>query len=431
MKSLAFLKIAAIPSRKVILSGLLIAILVAPLAMYGYGRYHYEAAQRAQAKRDFPAARDHLSRCLNNWFYKAEAHLLAARTARRAGDYIEAEQYLRACRALGAPTESVDLESMLLRAQGGDLARAESYLVSRVMEDHPDTILILEVLTKAYAQAYRLADAEECVRRWLEREPEDVLAWTWQGQLAQDAFNNTEAMRAYARIVELDPDNDGARLVLASLLIRQSALEALEHFQHLHRRLGDAPLVLVGLASCERNLARPDEARRLLDMVLPTHPQNWSALAERARLALEYESPQEAEKWFRRAIAVIPYEKDMNYGLYRCLVRLGKNEEAETQLAKLKGSEADLDRLREVIRAAGQKADDPSFPCEAGQILMRNGQEAAGVRWLQRALARNPSYVPAQRALADYYQRTGNSVQAAGHRQPAHASPDQAPEVAR
>ena len=115
----------------------------------------------------------------------------------------------------------------------------------------------------------------------------------------------------------------------------------------------------------------------------------------------------------------------MNYGLYQCLVRLGKNKEAETQLAKLKRCEADLDRLRAVIRAAGQKADDPSLPCEVGQILMRSGQEAAGVRWLQRALATDPGYLPAHRALTDYYERTGNSVQAAGHRRPALARPDQ------
>jgi len=50
---------------------------------------------------------------------------------------------------------------------------------------------------------------------------------------------------------------------------------------------------------------------------------------------------------------------------------------------------------------------DAGLRCEAGQLLMRNGQEAAGVRWLQRALERDPSYVPARRALADYYQRAG------------------------
>jgi tetratricopeptide (TPR) repeat protein len=416
MKGLGFLSLLGRPSRRVILAGLLIGVFAAPLALYGFGHFHYRAAQRALAVRDFPTAQDHLARCLNVWFQSAEVHLLAARTARRAGAYDEAERYLRACRAQSAPADKVELEYMLLRVQRGDLEHGESYLVSRVMENHPDTLLILEVLTKAYAHAYRLVDAQECVRRWLELAPEDVLAWTWQGQLAQDAFNNAEALHAYARLVELAPDNDDARLVLASLLIRKSAPEALEHFQHLRRRLGDVPLVLVGLASCERSLGHPDEARRLLDMVLPTHPQNWSALAERGRLALEYESPQEAEKWFRQAIAIIPFEKDVNYDLYQCLVSLGKKKEAETQLAKLKRTEADLDRLRALIRAAGQNADDPSLPCEVGQILMRNGQETAGVRWLQRALQADAGYAPAHRALADYYERTGNSDQTTAHR---------------
>jgi tetratricopeptide (TPR) repeat protein len=415
MKGLAFVKLVR-PSWKGVPLRLLIVVVAAPAAIYGFDRFHYRAAQRSLAHRDFPAARDHLAWCLRIPIRSADAHLLAARIARRAGDYDEAEQHLRACRALGGPTESVDLEFMLLGAQRGDLAHTEGYLVSRVMEGHPDTILILEVLTKAYAQAYRLLDVQECLRRWLEREPDDVLAWTWKGQLAQDQFDHAEAMRAYARIVELDPDNNDARLVLASFLIRKSPLEALEHFQLLHQRLGDDPLVLVGLASCQRSLANPAEARRLLDMVLAAHPQHWSALTERGRLALQYESPQEAEKWLRQAIALIPYEKDVNYALYQCLVRLGKDKEAETQLAKLKRTEADLDRLRAVILAAGDKAEDPSLTCEAGQILIRNGQETAGVRWLHRALATDPGYVPAHRALADYYERSGNPDQAAAHR---------------
>jgi tetratricopeptide (TPR) repeat protein len=289
--------------------------------------------------------------------------------------------------------------------------------VRRARENDAETVLILEVLTKAYTQAYRLLDAQECVRRWLELAPQDVLAWTWQGQLAQDTFNNALALQAYSRVLELDPDNDDARLVVASFLIRKSAPQALEHFQYLRRRQGDVPLVLVGLASCERNLSHPEEARRLLEQVLASHPHNWSALAERGRLALEYESPEEAERWFRQAIAITPYEKDLNYSLYQCLLRLGKKPEAEAQLAKLKRTEADLDQLRALLRRAGQNGDDPSLPCEVGQILLRNGQEPAGVRWLQRALDRNPGYVPAHQALADYYERTGNGEQAAVHRQ--------------
>jgi predicted Zn-dependent protease len=416
MKGLAFLGRSVSPSRGILLVGLVFGLVGTPLARYLLERYHYRAAQQAIARRDFPTGRDHLAWCVQGWFCRAEASLLAARTARRAGAYDEAEQQLRRCRALGVNPGGVDLEYMLLSAQRGDLAQAESYLVRRALENDEDTLPILEVLTKAYAQAYRLLDARECVCRWLELAPDDVLAWTWQGQLAQDAFNNAEALHAYTRVVELDPNNDDARLVVASFLIRKSAPQALEHFQYLRRRQGDTPLVLVGLASCERSLSHPDEARRLLEQVLASQPHNWSALAERGRLALEYESPQEGERWFRQALAITPYEKDINYSLYQCLVRLDKKSEAEAQLAKLKCTEADLDQLRSLLRKTGKDADDPSLPCEVGQILLRNGQESAGVRWLQRALARNPGYVPAHQALADYYERTGNAEQAAVHR---------------
>src|SRR5437868_5702562 len=101
MKGLAFLNFLVRPPRKVILPGLLFAILAAPLAMYGFGQFHYQAAQRALAHRDFAAAREHLAHCLQVPFGRAEFHLLAARAARRAGVYEEAEQYLRTCRALG------------------------------------------------------------------------------------------------------------------------------------------------------------------------------------------------------------------------------------------------------------------------------------------------------------------------------------------
>jgi predicted Zn-dependent protease len=109
------------------------------------------------------------------------------------------------------------------------------------------------------------------------------------------------------------------------------------------------------------------------------------------------------------------------------LVRLGKEKEAGTQLAKLKRLEADLDRLRAVIRAVAMTPHNPALLCEAGQILMRNGQEAAGVRWLQNALARDPWHVGAHQTLADYYERTDSREQAAAHRRLALAGPRHSP----
>ena len=50
---------------------------------------------------------------------------------------------------------------------------------------------------------------------------------------------------------------------------------------------------------------------------------------------------------------------------------------------------------------------DPAPRCETGTLLLRNGREQEGVRWLISALRNDPLYRPAHKALADHYERLG------------------------
>jgi predicted Zn-dependent protease len=400
------------------------------LGVHFWAQLHYRAARRALDRQDFAEARRRLAPCLKVWFLGAETHLVAARAARRDRAYDEAEDYLRACRRLGARPDAVDLEYKLLRAQQGDLAAVEGYLVGRVLEDDPDTALILEVLTPAYFRTYQLANAAECVRRWLEWEPDRAQAWLWRGQLYQRAQNDQEALASYRRVVELDPDHREARLQLAGLLTQgYDPKEALGHFEYLRARHGNAPPVLLGLAHCHRLLNQPAEACRLLETLLAEEPGHGPALAQRGWLALESDSPAEAETWFRRAATAMPFEKDINYGFHQCLARLGKTREAEEVMLRMKRVEADLARLDEVTRAVSGRPHDPALRCEAGAILMRNGQEAEGLRWLESALQEAPRHPATHRALADYFERTGDAGRAARHRLLA-GRPEAIPEAA-
>lgn len=387
------------------------------VGVHFWAQMHYRAAQRALDRQDFAEARRHLAPCLKVWFLGAETHLEAARAARRDRAYDEAEGYLRACRRLGARQEAVDLESRLLRAQQGDLAAVEGYLVVRVLEGDPDTVLILEVLTQAYFQTFQLAQAAECVRRWLEWEPDRVQAWFWRGQLHERVHNHQEALTSYRRVVELDPDHHEARLQLAGLLTQgHDPKEALEHFEYLRERHGNAPPVLLGLAHCYRLLNQPAEASRVLAAILGEEPGHGPALAQLGWLALENDSAAEAETWFRRAATAMPFEKDVNYGFHQCLVRLGKAREAEEVLLRMRRVEEDLARLDEVTRAISRRPHDPTLRYEAGMILMRNGQEAAGLRWLASALQEAPGHPASHQAIADYFDRTGDPDRAAKHR---------------
>jgi predicted Zn-dependent protease len=229
--------------------------------------------------------------------------------------------------------------------------------------------------------------------------------------------NNTEALVSYRRAVEIDPDNDDARLQLAGQLAHTADVkEALAQFEYLRQKQGDTPPVLKGLAYCRRMMNQPEEAQRLLETVLNEHPRDWRALAERGRLALEYESAGAAEKWLRQAAAIVPHESDVTYSLCQCLRRLGKDQEAAEVLAKHERVEEELARMAKLSRDIATKPHDPALRCEAGLLLLRNGLESEGLRWLESALLEDSRHGPTHQALADYYQRTGDTERAEQHR---------------
>ena len=79
---------------------------------------------------------------------------------------------------------------------------------------------IAEVLTPAFLQAFQLSNAQECVRCWLEQEPERVEAWRYHAKVCAHLQNGEEALRSYRRAVDLDPEDDELRLQLAGELIQ-------------------------------------------------------------------------------------------------------------------------------------------------------------------------------------------------------------------
>jgi Tfp pilus assembly protein PilF len=407
---------AKIRPRRVLLL-LVIALAVLGIGCQVWAQWEYHAAQGASARRDFAQAQKCLERCLNVWFLSSKTQLQAARAARRAGNYSEATKHLRECQALGGAEQDVDLEFKLVRAQQGDLKSAEGSLWSLVQENHPDSVAILEVLTPAYLQSFQLGSAEECIGRWLEHEPDSLEAWQYRAQVYARLQIGSKLLTSYSRIVELDPENDAVRLQFAAQLAQQHGPEkALEQYQYLRPRLGDTPQILCGMAGCLTALNQPEEARRLLEEVLAKEPHNALALAERGRLAMEFESPAEAEKLLRRALAESPTEHDVLYNLFQCLLRLGKNKEAAEVETKFKAIESDLVQLREAMLQVTVTPHDPEPRYKAGSILLKNGKIKEGLRWLASALAEDPRHKATHGALADYYDQSGDAKRAAQHR---------------
>jgi tetratricopeptide (TPR) repeat protein len=407
----------------------LCGVLGCVLALAGYAIYrhvwaeiHLRQAEEALARSlrvrgpaALAEARSHLVCCLRVWPNSARVHFLLAQAARRAGDFDDAARCLRRAEQAGWVVEAIGLEKVLAGVQQGDLER-EPVLASFVQREHPDKLLILEALTQGCRRTYQLPRAVAYLDTWLGAQPDSVRALVWRGETLLLVGRDRDALADYRQAVELDPQEDEARLKVAELLlVFHQPDEASSHFTELLSRHPDQGEALLGLARCGAEKGDPAGAVQLLDRLLSLQPEHAGALAERGKIVLDAGSPQEAEPWLRKAAALAPFERETLYTLYRCLTRNGHTREAEECLARIGRIDESRKRLDELKTAILTAPHDASLRCEMGLILLRNGQDREGVRWLQSALREQPGYEAARQALEDHDRRaakagTGGSV---------------------
>jgi tetratricopeptide (TPR) repeat protein len=387
---------------------------------YAWAEYHFQAAQRAADHRDFAAALRHLTKCLQVRSSSGETHFLAARAARRNLAYDEAARHLKEAQRLGYVREVFELEQMLTRAQRGDLDPVQETLLSSVLQGHPDSLLILEALAHGYMRSYRLPEARHVLDLWLERQPDAIQALRWRGDAEEHMRSVDPAIDDYRRVLELDPTLDAVRLHLGEvLLLKGRSQEAQEQLQIVCDRQPQNAAAFVGLARCYRLLSDTDKARAALDAALALNPDEEGAISLRGRLEMETGHAAEAEPWLRRAAANAPYDRETVYSYYLCLRKLGKDDLARKYKEKADQIDAQLGRLGKLTALIEKSPHDPALRHEAGVIFLESGQPKEGLRWLQSALAEDPSNVPTHLTLAEYFEKTGERERAAWHRRAA------------
>ena len=388
-------------------------------------RSHLLAAQTALSHQDFDLALEHLEIALHDRPRDAELHLLAARTARRGTQFNRAEEHLSQLRRLRKEEDPERvLECALLQAQRGQLEDAETYLQERLRQEDPQSSFILEALGLGYLHVYRLGAALHHFDLLLEREPDNILALHGRASLREVMGRTKEALADYRLAVESQPENPQARLRLAEYLISQyQADAAVEHLDWLRQRLPRKPAVLLALTRCRSVLGDREEAKQLLETLLSIEPDNAGGLVEQGKLALEENQSALAESCLRRALERWPYDRQMLYFLVRALADQGKHAEAKTFAARLESIDVDPGRMEQLLRAINRDPDAAGPRYELGTLCLRVGQEYVGLRWLTGVLQLHPDHAPTHQALAEYYERQGDSQRAEFYRQRGQGAP--------
>jgi tetratricopeptide (TPR) repeat protein len=372
----------------------------------------------ALARDDAEAARRHLARCLEAWPQSAEANFLAARAARRCGEFAEAEHHLQLAARLGRPADDIEVEAALAQAQSGNLAQAEPVLHRHLRAGHPAGPQIAEVLVPAYMANFWIGEANEVAGKWVELAPNSARAWSYRADTLERLRKKEASLAAYRRFAELAPEDRRARLGVARMVIetRQAPDEAAAHLEWLTAGDPSDAAALIQLAACREAQGRTDEAAAILDRVL-ARSESGKALHYRGRLEVNRGRPEAGLPFLRRAAELEPWDVELLYNLYVCTQQAGTPEEVRRAEERWRRCDADLKRAGELAKAINASPYDPELRREIGELFLRNSRTEDGVRWLESALRVRPDHAPTHRLLADYYDRAGQPGRAARHRE--------------
>jgi tetratricopeptide (TPR) repeat protein len=383
-------------------------------------RSHYRAAERAFHKREFVTAREQIDQCLRVFPRDPDARLLAARIARRAGAFDRAQEHLDVYANLVGSGQTLTLERLLLRAQQGDLPPlVEAQFRIWVDQGHPDSALILEVVSQHFMHTYRLSNALEALDRWLELEPDDLWALLRRGWVLERLNRYDEAMEDYERAVAVAPDVEGPRLRLAQALLygKNDPRQAEQQFQAMYDRGERGSAILLGLAQCRWERSDAEGAQRILDDLLASHPRDPTVLSELGKIAIQLGRDAEAEPHLREAMRLEPTSYQAHYTLAECLEHLGRPSEAEAERKRADQIKEDVTRMQELMTKIQESPRDATVQCDIGRLFLRLGQPREGVAWLYRALDLDPFLRSAHEALADYFESVHDAAKVEEHRQ--------------
>jgi predicted Zn-dependent protease len=412
-----------------IIASCVVFLVAAVLSVPLWAEFQLILANQALRQHNGSLALEHLAKTPRGVTRPAAYHLAAARACRLIEMFPLAVEHLGEYqRRVGSSTEDGTLEWAMLRAQRGEVEPVEAFLRKQVDQKHPHSTWILEAMTRGYLRLHRRLDAMNCVRIWLEREPQAIRAVMLRGLIHYRANAFSRAVEDLRQVVEREPKNDEARRLFANALIENSqAPEAVPHLELLSKRHPEDRDLQVKLAFAWNMLGRSSDALALLDRVLAAQPDFGPALSARGQLEMQVNgNPEAAEVWLRRALAINPSDRQTHYALYQSLLQQGRDKEAEAQHKNLLRIEAAITRMIDIAnRLLPKNPRDPKLAYELGSIMMSLGYYDNGVSWLLKALEYDPQLEEAHRDLAQYYQQQGNLSAAEFHRARIKSPPNQ------
>jgi tetratricopeptide (TPR) repeat protein len=315
--------------------GLAAVVAVAALQLWRSRSGGLDLARELDSRREFHQSRQYLESYLETHPGDPDALLLAARTARRQGDFGAASTYLRKLESAGTAGKPIELESRLLRVQQGLLPEIPP-LMDEYLRNHqnPETPLVMEAVAIGVLNHYApvagkaekippeavpdLRQGLEAADSWLGLRPkgaDHVAGLVWKGRLLALLGDHTLAVTLLRQAVGLAPDSTDAHMHLGFLVLQEDPIEAMAHFAYVKEHDPNDRDARFLVATGYRGLGRLDDSAKVLDEIIAAEPNNISALIERAQVDMDRSRLPEAKRLLDRAYELGPQVPEVNLAL--------------------------------------------------------------------------------------------------------------------
>jgi tetratricopeptide (TPR) repeat protein len=276
--------------------------------------------------------------------FNRQAALLAARCLSRLGQPDQAEIHYRKAGHL-------DFEDQHIRAFGlvVNNRREPAILAYReILERRPNDVLALRRMAGVLISESRWDDALETAERLIKIPEGVVIGHTLAGVVHHNTRDSELAVFAFSRVLELDPDLKQMPLKPRSLFWTEfgNALIKVgrgnEARRYLHRALaeGDDPKVADLLGQSYYLEEAFDDAEQCWRLALQWDPDRFGTWWRIGKLELQRGRTAEAIEALLRAAALEPKASGPLYNLALAYRRLGRREESDRFMEKLKHLQA-------------------------------------------------------------------------------------------
>jgi tetratricopeptide (TPR) repeat protein len=360
----------------------------------------YQAALDAYLAGDMPQLEAHLAELRSRQWQPLRVQLLEGMSDLATG------RWDAAARNLESATADAELRPSALGLLGeayyqqGRLADAAHVLQTALSLD-PQLAIARRWLAAAYYDLGANDLALEQLDRVLQQDTADPRPYRLRGLIQKDFEQYQEAIESYLAALRLQPGDADRREIAEELADCQIRL--LRHDDAL-RTLSEAPETANTLAlraQCHYALNNVGIAKQELTRVLALDPRHLEGLDLSGRIALDAGDVAAAADQFEKAAEFHPAEFEVRYRLAGVYRSLGREADAELQMAEVQRLQALRREFTDLHHQAFRDTRDAGLRYRLGVVATELGKWELAAEWFEAALALNPDYRDAASALSD------------------------------